>query len=83
MQLELVNMLRMGQLSALWNVAHETNLTFNLVREYRSSWLARSSHIRHDRQCGICLGPTSYICSAMPAAVGLWQQQQQPLRTVA
>ena len=25
-------MLRVGQLSALWNVAHETNLTFNLVR---------------------------------------------------
>jgi hypothetical protein len=30
-QLELCNMLRVGQLSALWNVAHETNLTFNLV----------------------------------------------------
>lgn len=25
-------MLRVGQLSALWNVAQETNLTFNLVR---------------------------------------------------
>ena len=24
-------MARVGQLSALWNVAHDTNLTFNLV----------------------------------------------------
>ena len=31
-QLELMNMLRVGQLSALWDVAHETNLTINLVR---------------------------------------------------
>ncbi|GBF91682.1 hypothetical protein Rsub_03986 [Raphidocelis subcapitata] len=29
--LELVNMLRVGQLSALWNVAQDTNLTFNLI----------------------------------------------------
>ncbi|KAI8464760.1 MAG: FAE1/Type III polyketide synthase-like protein-domain-containing protein [Monoraphidium minutum] len=29
--LELANMLRVGQLSALWQVAQETNLTFNLV----------------------------------------------------
>jgi hypothetical protein len=26
-----MNMARVGQLSALWNVAHDTNLTFNLV----------------------------------------------------
>ncbi len=31
-------MLRVGQMSALWNVAQETNLTFNLVGLFRGRW---------------------------------------------
>lgn len=39
-QLELAHMLRVGQLSALWSVAHETNLTFNLVSRGQGQSLA-------------------------------------------
>jgi hypothetical protein len=44
-QLELCNMLRMGQLSALWNVAQETNLTFNLVGASLSATRAKTPRL--------------------------------------
>lgn len=32
LQLELANMFRKGEISELWQVANQTDLTFNLVR---------------------------------------------------
>jgi len=52
-QLELCNMLRVGQLSALWNVAHATNLTFNLVRASSAALLGCRKEAAHGLEAAI------------------------------